>query len=191
VVAVAEFTLNEMMRTGHVKRWQIVRVAREQTIAEHMYRVWLITSQICHRLDLPISISSSANVWALMHDMPEVLTGDIATPTKEAMRKAIPDSDPVHNIELSMSDTYRDAWASAKTQHFDDLPTAYEIVKLADTIEAACFLGCEAIGNHANQVLDGMRSKVGYVYRDLCRKYPTVEWGLIEDDIINSHWSKV
>jgi len=186
----AEFTLEEMMRTGHVKRWQIVRVAREQTIAEHMYRVWLITTQLCLHLSLPQQIAASANVWSLMHDMPEVLTGDIATPAKEAMRRAIPETDTIRNIELSMSDTYHAAWKSAKERVYDDLPTAYEIVKLADLIEAQCFLGCEMIGNHAKEVYDGMCNRVQFTYKELWMKYPSLEWGAIRH-IINSSWSKV
>jgi 5'-deoxynucleotidase YfbR-like HD superfamily hydrolase len=186
----AEFTFAEIMRTGHVKRWQIVRVAREQTIAEHMYRVWLITAAICQNLRMPHTISASANVWALIHDMPEVLTGDIATPAKEAMRKALPDDDPVRNIELSMSDTYRTAHADAKTRFDDIRPTAYELVKLADLIEAKCFLGCEMMGNHAKSVYDGIATKVDSTYADYQVRYPLVDWPAIRF-LINNSWEKV
>lgn len=186
----AEFTFDEQMRTGHVTRWQIVRTARQQTIAEHMYRTWLITVQICRLLEVGHETSSSANIWALYHDMPEVLTGDIATPAKEAMRKALPDDDPIRNIELGMSDTYRHAWEDAKLHRFPDIPSAYEIVKLADLIEAKCFLGCEMVGNHAKAVFDGMCWSVEKKYTELSNKYPVLPWYKIQD-IINNSWSKV
>lgn len=186
----AEFTFAEIMRTGHVKRWQIVRVAREQTIAEHMYRVWLITTSICVQLKMPQQVAASANIWALIHDLPEVLTGDIATPAKEAMRRALPDDDPVRNIELSMSDNYREAHADAKTRHHEDMPTAYELVKLADLIEAKCFLGCEMMGNHAKSVYDGIAAKVDSTYADYQVRYPLVDWPAIQF-LINNSWEKV
>jgi hypothetical protein len=139
---------------------------------------------------LPIPIAAAANAWALMHDIPEVLTGDIATPAKEAMRKALPDDDPIRNIELQMSDSYKESWESAKTQYFDDLPTAYEIVKLADLIEAKCFLGCEMVGNHARHVFEITCQNVDLTYKNLQHGYPTVDWDCIRD-IINHSWSKV
>jgi 5'-deoxynucleotidase len=188
-IIVAEFTFQEMMRTGHVTRWQIVRTARQQTVAEHMYRVWIITVQLCRILDIGLETASSANIWALYHDMPEVLTGDIATPAKEAMRKALPDDDPVRNIELAMSDTYRRAWEDAKRRVNDSEPTAYEIVKLADLIEARTFLNCEHVGEHALKVYWQMCSNVDNCMAAMTIKYPTFNWANIRS-VVNSTWNK-
>lgn len=185
----SEFTFDEMMRTGHVTRWQIVRTARQQTLAEHLYRVWIITVQLCRLLDIDHGTAAAANIWALYHDVPEVLTGDIATPAKEAMRRALPQDDPIRNIELAMSDTYRQAWMAAK-QHSDGCIAGYDIVKLADLIEAKCFLGCEMVGNHAKAVYDEMCMNVENKLIDLSTKYPDLPWANVRS-IINSSWSKV
>ena len=185
-----EFTLDEMMRTGHVKRWQIVRTAREQTIAEHMYRVWAITALIVENLNFPAKLKFTAQSWALVHDVPEVITGDIATPAKEAMRKAVPNDDPIHNIELSLSDTYRQIWQDAKRYSYPGRPSAYEIVKLADIIEAACFLGCEGIGNHATVVREGTIKRAHEHYDMLRMRYPDVQWINISG-IVNKSWDGV
>lgn len=187
----ADFTLGEYMRTGHVKRWQIVRTAREQTLAEHLYRVWVITMHICEAIRTPNDINSVAAVWALIHDVPEVITGDIATPAKEAMRKALPHDDPVRNIELSLSDTYRDAYHGAKAHISPEWPSAYEIVKLADLIEAKCFLGCEMLGNHAKEVFDGMCEAVEQKFQELKIEYPNLEWDRIDRIINVESWRKV
>jgi hypothetical protein len=188
----AEFTLDELMRTGHVKRWQIVRVAREQTIAEHMYRVFIITGFICSHLQVDTETGKRATTWALMHDVPEVITGDIATPAKEAMRKALPADDPIRNIELKMSDSYRIAYGEAKTPVTPGAITAYEIVKLADLIEAKMFLGCEMIGNHAKAVFDLMCDQVQSKYLELCNRYPQYDgWITVNSHIINESWRKV
>jgi 5'-deoxynucleotidase len=185
-----EFTLHQLMRTGHVKRWQIVRVAREQTIAEHMYRVFIIAGHICSRLRVDDKTGQRAMAWALAHDVPEVVTGDIATPAKEAMRKALPQDDPIRNIELNLSDHYRHVYLEAKEPAYPNAVPAYEIVKLADLIEAKCFLACEMMGNHAKEVYDGMCTQVRLKYESLGATYPIYDWSLIKD-VINDSWLKV
>lgn len=186
----AEFTFDQLMRTGHVKRWQIVRVGREQTIAEHMYRVWIVTLEILKRLEVDSDTAAVASAWALMHDIPEVLTGDIATPAKEAMRKALPADDPVRNIELSMSDTYREAYMQAKRPQRYGAILAYDIVKLADLIEAKCFLGCEMMGSHAREVYDGMCGAVERKFSEMHHTNPGYDWSALHD-LINESWRKV
>lgn len=171
----AEFTFAEMMRTGHVKRWQIVRTAREQTLAEHMYRVWVATQFICKALEVPKPIADSAGIWALIHDIPEVITGDIATPAKQAMRAAVPDQDPIKNIELSLSVAYKYAWETSK-EKWGGWPTANELVKLADIIEARCFLGCEKLGDHADMVYQDLNAQVNRMMDGFLIKYPLRDW---------------
>jgi hypothetical protein len=187
----AEFTFAQMMRTGHVKRWQIVRTAREQTLAEHLYRVWVITQFICRAIDAPREVSDVANLWALIHDVPEVITGDIATPAKEAMRRAVPDQDPIKNIELGLSRAYRDTWTSSKiVSVLWPGPTAYEIVKLADMIEAQCFMSCEAQGDHAREVSEAQANKVVEMYDGYKVRYPDLDWSGMEK-FITQTWIAV
>lgn len=181
---VNEFTFEQLMRAGHVKRWQIVRVAREQTIAEHMWRVWVITAQITKLMFAPDMTAMIAQQWALMHDTPEVITGDIATPTKAAMRKAVPQDDPIRNIELSLSDEYRAIWTEAKKHQDAGWPTPYEIVKLADVVEASCFLRVEGIGSHAQYVHGTIITAGLSIYDELKNNYPDLGWQRISP-IIN------
>lgn len=186
----AEFSLYQLMRTGHVKRWQIVRTAREQTIAEHMYRVWLITDRICGKLKAPDALTIRAVTWALVHDIPEVITGDIATPMKAAMREAVPDNDPIKRIELSLSDDYRRIWSESKLWVSPDWPTAYELVKLADLLEARMFLGCEMLGNHAKEVYDGLGFQIEDLLDVYIAKYSGPDWNSIRC-VIDDSWRKV
>jgi len=185
----AEFTLEQLMRTGHVKRWQIVRVGREQTIAEHMYRVWIFTVHLCKALDAPQELAARAQAWALVHDIPEVITGDMATPMKKMIREHVPNDDPVRNIELGLSDGYRKTWSDAKQQCVINWPTAYELVKLADLLESRMFLGCEMIGNHAKAVYDEMDNIIEDHYMFLKTAYRDPEWRNIHY-ILNQSWVK-
>lgn len=185
----AEFSFQEVMRTGHVKRWQIVRTAREQTLAEHLYRTWVITRFICTSLEVDQYTATTAHEWALVHDQPEVITGDIATPAKEAMRKAVPDSDPIKNIELELSESYALTWQASKLHVVPGWPTPYEIVKLADIMEAAVFLGTEGVGTHSRIVYEGIRRRVAETYADYRNRYPEVPWDKIRH-LINDSWMR-
>lgn len=164
----SSLSINEKLRTGHVKRWQIVRVAREQTIAEHMYLVAMITDHICRGMGLDVAHINIAREWAMIHDIPEVITGDIATPTKEAMRRAVPDSDPVKRIELELDIHYKIVYNRVKNKY----PIIKDIVKIADVIEAINFLNHEGIGKHANEVRDGLMATVSGMLTDI-NKYQT------------------
>ncbi len=142
-----DFTIAERLRTAHTKRWQIVRVAREQTLAEHMYLVWVLTRAFARAANFSYSDCGLAESWALEHDVPEVITGDLATPVKRALREAVPHDDPIRRIELALSDSYRELHAKTK-----DRAWVYDLVKLADVFEAVLFLHTEGMGPHAKRV---------------------------------------
>lgn len=168
----SKLTLQQKLRTGHVKRWQIVRVAREQTIAEHMYRVRMIAMEICDRIQVSIFTRNYTNDWALIHDLPEVITGDIATPTKRAMREAVPDSDPVKRIELSLDEEYRTIYEKIK-EHY---PVVLSIVKQADLIEAIDFLNIEGMGDHALLVKESLIAALRESIWNAENQYQDYDW---------------
>ena len=167
-----KFTLEQKLRSGHVKRWQIVRVAREQTIAEHMYRVYQISVELARKVGLSPKEVADVASWALMHDLPEVVTGDIATPTKRAMRKAVPDQDPVRHIELSLDTEYRELYELLKEYN----PLVLEVVKLADLLEAINFLMVEGMGKYAEEVEIGLRVAFLEKLAECWDKYPLFNW---------------
>lgn len=167
-----KFTIQDKMRSGHVKRWQIVRVGREQTIAEHMYRVYHIVAEICDRMGVDGERKDRAVRWALMHDLPEVITGDIATPTKQAMRQAIPGKDPLRNVELSLDSDYRELYVHLKKHD----AMALDIVKAADLIEAIDFLVTEAVGPRSVEVLADLRKRFIAFMQECQRVHPDFQW---------------
>lgn len=167
-----KFTIQDKMRSGHVKRWQIVRVGREQTIAEHMYRVYHIVAEICDRMGVGGERKERAVRWALMHDLPEVITGDIATPTKQAMRQAIPGKDPLRNVELSLDSDYRELYVHLKKHD----AMALDIVKAADLIEAIDFLMTEAMGPRSVEVLADLRKRFIAFMQECQRVHPDFQW---------------
>jgi len=124
-----------------IKRWSIVRTIRSQSVAEHSYYVALMVPRLLREYGVEDpKILLHAVEYALMHDMNEVLTGDIATPIKKRLQPDVFDN---MSIEFGM-----------KPAHPGELVMA--AIKVADLFEAAAFLAEEiAIGN--GRVVDVQR----------------------------------
>lgn len=152
-------TLKQKLRAGHVRRWHIVAMAREQTIAEHMYRVQLITEAFLRALglfDWNNNITLNAMEWARVHDLPEVVTGDTPSSSKRLYR----DSMRAHGVELDamlsvekLADADIDELRECVTY---DCILAGDIVKLADMCEAINWLRDVGIGEHAKTACEGL-----------------------------------
>lgn len=151
--------LIEKLRSGHVRRWHIVAVSREQTIADHMHRVGVIAEEILltiGQFNWANNLTLNTMRWAAIHDRHEYLLGDLPTPGKRAI--------------LGEQGEGYDAvyWAAAKIdEEFLELsqcvgpagecPLAGYIVKLADSIEAMNYIGIFGVGSHAAEVWRGLR----------------------------------
>jgi 5'-deoxynucleotidase len=161
--------LNEQMRAQHVKRWGIVQVAREQTIAEHMYGVAVIAGHLATRLGWEGLKNPERQLtllrWALSHDLIEVLTGDLASPFK-SQAKMLNDVF-VEQVEGSMS-----PWYAAMRARVAD-PEVEMIVKLADMIEALNFITDNGLGQHAvRQVESDIRTRLTDMIREYSKTFP-------------------
>ena len=75
--------LQDIRVTKDVKRWHMIRVKREQNLAEHSYMVALIAGKLSEVLGQPLTEKEERDVLklSLLHDNPEVENGDIPTPT--------------------------------------------------------------------------------------------------------------
>lgn len=129
-----EIKICEAMRAQHIKRWAMVDVSRPQSVAEHSYNVCLIAVDYCRRLGL-CRLRDEVIVASLSHDLFEVFTGDIPTPVKK-----------VYGVDDGQF-------------HFNGIsPELYtqevlDLVKAADTIEAAIYLKNYGRGRYASRVL--------------------------------------
>ena len=74
-----------MDRMKYIKRWQLMRSVREESIMEHSYGVTLFTHALAviHNEVFGGSADiSKAVLYALYHETSEVMTGDLPTPIK-------------------------------------------------------------------------------------------------------------
>jgi 5'-deoxynucleotidase len=127
---------NEIIRTGHTKRWTIVNTRRQQTLAEHLAQVALFTMRICDGFDLLPLNRMQAVEYALLHDLEEVYSGDIPTPYKR--------DNEIPPFKVPITEY---VW-NRKPQNI----MLRLIVKLADIIEALIFISEEGVGTHAEEV---------------------------------------
>lgn len=141
--------IEDQMRVAHVTRWQIVRTARPQTLAEHLYRVFLLVREFGPKVGLTPSEVKAAEEFALMHDLPEIMTGDIASPVKSMLP-------PLDEIEARYSRQHLDAMAACSKK-------ALKLVKMCDLIEAAVFLVVEGMGHHAYEVETSIVTRIGEI----------------------------
>jgi 5'-deoxynucleotidase YfbR-like HD superfamily hydrolase len=77
----------ELRDTAFVPRWAIVRTLRQQSVAEHSYFVALYAQRIAHVLEWQGPMDKLLTN-ALYHDLDEILSGDIASPAKQVIKKA-------------------------------------------------------------------------------------------------------
>lgn len=116
----------DVLRANAVERWQLVSTSRVQSLAEHTFNVMAIAMVLAAKTG---QSQGMALMCAFMHDIPEVLTGDIPTPVKEVLGLK-PDLNSIEaGIEFCGRTTQDSDWADVKT-----------IVKAADILDACLFL---------------------------------------------------
>jgi len=134
-------TINDKLRAETVDRFQLVRTHRKQSIAEHMWAVATLANEVCNIACMDPQPLIKA---AIFHDIAEVVTGDIPTPTKEMARNA--------GLDLNSLVDCTPIVLLTGTQKL--------ILKACDLIDAMRFLAVEGYGEHAKVVLSSIRTKV-------------------------------
>ena len=130
-----------MLRAGSVKRFHIVNTTRVQTLAEHQYNVAIFAAEICRLMGFDDQTIASVTQLALLHDIGEVRTGDIPTPTKKVLRGAF-------------GSDFDGVLAQFDAVDVSDLPAHIKaILKCADYLDSMFFLGEHKVGRHADAVM--------------------------------------
>jgi 5'-deoxynucleotidase len=145
--------LGDLARSGHITRWHSVRTFREQTLAEHHYMVAMISNKLAKDI-LGSDINDSERLqlleYALWHDMPEIVMGDISSPCKKRIRQICQEKEnPIDEMENEIA-----PWLSKLKNNLR--PELSLIVKMGDLIDAILFISQEGIGKHAEIVRKGL-----------------------------------
>jgi len=152
--------IQDVLRAGHIKRWNIINTTRQQTLAEHLFNVAMISDTIMNALE-KTDLRDIVLAWALVHDAPEVVCGDTPTPTKRRMEHHGLDMEKIYD---EIDPTYK---ATKETALEVDFGMPWKIVKAADLIEAYHFLKENGVGSHAKYVAKIIHSNfTNFLYKE-------------------------
>lgn len=130
---------------AHVPRWSILRINRRQSVAEHSFYVALYSAEIAKFIGWT-GPYDQLMLHALTHDLDEIVTGDINSPTKKAMSKeARLDFEYWVGKKMCERSDPSGAWALS-----DPGEQVRAIVKLADIVEGLLYLGDERSQGNTN-----------------------------------------
>jgi len=153
-VKTISLSLRDTYRATDVHRWQIVKTQRQQSVAEHSFQVALITSKLCDKFGVAEAVRCKAVWHALVHDLPEVLTGDLSTPLKRMLGPGAMSKLKDFENSLLVADRPVDLGDSLEAQ------TIQEIVKVADLIEAVAFLNLNNTTTHGKDIEARIKTEV-------------------------------
>jgi 5'-deoxynucleotidase YfbR-like HD superfamily hydrolase len=128
--------IDKLMDAQYIKRWAICGTALENNLATHSFNVAMLAMEIANRMpDVKRRHPESLICYyALIHDVGEVYTGDIPTPTKAKMLQAGLD---INNFDMD---------AVMENHPSEEIKS---IIKAADLIDNYLFILEHGIGSRA------------------------------------------
>lgn len=172
--------MRDIARSGHVTRWHSVRTGRDQTLAEHHYMVAMISNHLAGRIfgnkitpDLRLTLME----YALWHDAPELLMGDLPSPLKRRVEQLCPGpTNPLIKIEQQIA-----PGVFALREKLQEFPPGMILIKLADLIDAVHFIGQEGIGHHSKQVYLQLMTQFLDMINHASGEYPEYPWPVAKE----------
>jgi 5'-deoxynucleotidase YfbR-like HD superfamily hydrolase len=127
-------TLTEILRAQNVNRWNLIATTREQSVAEHTFNVTMIVRALAKALKIDDNLLTKA---AIEHDLDEVMTGDIPSPTKALARQMGMDLGKIEGAKKNCDRL---------------MPLDKTVLKFADLLESVHFLDNFGTGHRATVV---------------------------------------
>ena len=146
-----QFDIRNLPFAGTVTRWHSVNCHRYPSVAEHSCLVALYAREIASRVLPEMTADDQVLLYelALMHDLSEVVTGDMPSPIKRQLKQVFPPGEsPIDTLEASICpDAHlREQAATGERAHI------YYCVKLADILDAMVVIKQEGKGPVAHQI---------------------------------------
>ena len=145
------FDIRNLPFAGTVTPWHSVNYQRYPSVAEHLYLVALYAREIASRVYPGLSAEDQVLLYelALMHDLSEVVTGDMLSPIKRQLKTMFaPGESPIDRLEASICPdaTLREPLAKSER------PQCYFRMKLSDILDAMVVIKQEGKGSVAKLV---------------------------------------
>ena len=142
-------------RMKHIGRWGLMRSVTPENIQEHSHMVAVLAHALAvirNRIYGGHADPDRCAVYALYHDAPEILTGDLPTPVKyynPAIKDAYKAIEQVSAQKLTnlLPPEFREVYAPLLSEQAD--PETYELLKAADKL--AAYIKCVEELHSGNQ----------------------------------------
>ena len=133
-------TAAEWLRLSHIDRWAIISTATRQSVAEHTWRVWALVHTWGPECGLTEEEQWVAERYALIHDVPEIRTGDMPTTIKTPLAKA-------QRMAFELEALPEIAVIKRELPSY-----VADLVKICDIAESILFIKVHGLGRHAQDV---------------------------------------
>ncbi len=160
-----------MDRMKFIKRWQLMRSTREENIMEHSHSVAVLTHALTtiEREVFGGTVNAEqAVLYALYHEVSEVMTGDMPTPVKYFNMQLHGEYEKLETLAVDkIADTLpADLKKSLSPYlHADKNSEEYRFVKAADKLSA--YLKCLEELNSGNKEFVQAEKTIGQLLHDL------------------------
>jgi 5'-deoxynucleotidase YfbR-like HD superfamily hydrolase len=144
-----QFPIANVGHAANVTRWHSANCMRYPSIAEHSYLVAMYARYLAFVIAPNMSPEDTLlmNDLCLVHDLPEVKTGDMATPLKRLLESMFPKGEsPIDKIEEKICAPYADLRERTHGSY------VAVIAKLADIMDAIKFIASEGKGSEAQRI---------------------------------------
>lgn len=170
-----------LYRLRYIERWNLMRSAMPENVAEHSYHVSLLTHLLCtiardiYRRDID---PDRAAAYALFHDATEVFTGDIPTPVKHHNPRILANFREIESLAAdrllaTVPDELNNAYRPLVTGQEDEADAGVmRYVKAADALDA--YLKCVSEIAAGNREFATARRQTEEKLRSFAM--PEVEW---------------
>lgn len=128
------FDIRNLPFAGTVTRWQSVNCHRYPSVPEHSCLVALYVREIVSRVYPSLSVRDQVllHELALMHDLSEVVTGDMPSPIKRQLKIVFPlGESPIDRLEASICHD-----AASREHLVKSKSNIYFCMKLSDILDA-------------------------------------------------------
>ncbi len=144
-----EFSIANVAHSAYVTRWHSVNCHRHPSIAEHSFLVAMYARYLGTVINPKMTNEDKLLLTdlCLLHDLPEVRTGDMATPMKRYLESMFPKGQsPIDIMEEKLCAPY------AAIREETNGTYIQIIAKLADIMEAINFIHTEGKGPVAEKI---------------------------------------
>lgn len=168
-----KFDIRNLPFAGTVTRWHSVNCHRYPSIAEHSCLVALYAREIAARVCPNISAEDQVLLYelALTHDLSEIVTGDMPSPIKRALRSHFGGQpSPIDQLEAAICPDAAELELRAKQTHL------YAVLKLADILDALVVIQQEGKGQAREAIATERLSAFTALVEASQAKHPEFDW---------------